>query len=80
MSSASASAVGAARNYPFLDRIEELRTELPTRAYGKGLGLGRHLRLVSFLRHPRPDHLAADRLDPRLVRDLALHQDFALGL
>jgi hypothetical protein len=37
-----AAMLGAARNYPFLDRIEELRTELPTRAYGKGLGLGRY--------------------------------------
>ena len=30
-----------AREYPFMDRIESLRAELPTREYGEGMGLGR---------------------------------------
>jgi mono/diheme cytochrome c family protein len=33
--------LGAARNYPFMDRIEALRTELPKREYADGMGLGR---------------------------------------
>jgi len=36
-----AAMLGAARDYPFIDRIESLRTELPTREYQTGLGLGR---------------------------------------
>ena len=36
-----AAMLGAARNYPFMDRIESLRAELPTREYGSGIGLGR---------------------------------------
>jgi mono/diheme cytochrome c family protein len=36
-----AAMLGAARNYPFMDRIESLRAELPTREYGRGIGLGR---------------------------------------
>ncbi|MGB8330313.1 MAG: hypothetical protein WCE62_09305 [Polyangiales bacterium] len=36
-----ASMLGAARGYPFLDRIESLRRELPTRQYVDGMGLGR---------------------------------------
>ncbi|MFW2390356.1 MAG: hypothetical protein ACN4G0_18620 [Polyangiales bacterium] len=36
-----AAMLGAARGYPFIDRIEELRTELPAREYETGIGLGR---------------------------------------
>jgi len=36
-----AAMLGAARDYPFMDHIEALRTELPTREYGDGIGLGR---------------------------------------
>lgn|GEM_PF-2291917 len=36
-----AAMLGAARNYPFMDRIEALRDELPTRRYADGMGLGR---------------------------------------
>ena len=36
-----ASKLGAARNYPFMDCIEALRTELPTREYRDGMGMGR---------------------------------------
>jgi len=37
-----AAMLGAARDYPFMDRIEAIRTELPTRDYGEGMGLGRY--------------------------------------
>jgi hypothetical protein len=36
-----AAALGEERDYPFMDRIEEIRTELPTRTYTDGMGLGR---------------------------------------
>jgi hypothetical protein len=36
-----AALLGTARGYPFMDRIESLRTELPTREYTDGIGLGR---------------------------------------
>jgi hypothetical protein len=36
-----AAMLGAARDYPFMERIESLRAELPTRQYGPGIGLGR---------------------------------------
>lgn len=36
-----AAMLGAARDYPFMDRIEELRAELPARDYVDGMGLGR---------------------------------------
>jgi hypothetical protein len=36
-----AAMLGAARNYPFMERIESLRAELPTREYDVGMGLGR---------------------------------------
>ncbi len=36
-----AAALGEERNYPFMDRIEQIRTELPTRTYTDGMGLGR---------------------------------------
>ncbi len=36
-----AAKLGASRNYPFMDRIESLRAELPTREYTDGMGLGR---------------------------------------
>jgi hypothetical protein len=36
-----AAMLGAARDYPFIDRIEALRAELPGRAYVDGIGMGR---------------------------------------
>jgi hypothetical protein len=36
-----AAMLGAARDYPFMDRIEDLRDELPTREYVEGIGMGR---------------------------------------
>jgi hypothetical protein len=36
-----AAMLGAARDYPFMDRIDFLRQELPTRQYEAGMGLGR---------------------------------------
>jgi hypothetical protein len=33
--------LGVSRNYPFVDRIESLRAELPAREYSEGMGLGR---------------------------------------
>jgi len=36
-----AAMLGAARDYPFMDRIESLRAQLPTREYTDGIGLGR---------------------------------------
>jgi len=36
-----AAELGQARNYPFMDRIESLRTELPGRTYSQGIGMGR---------------------------------------
>lgn len=36
-----AAMLGAARNYPFVDRIEALREELPMRMYTDGMGMGR---------------------------------------
>ena len=36
-----AAMLGAARDYPFMDRIEALRSELPAREYVPGIGLGR---------------------------------------
>jgi hypothetical protein len=37
-----AAMLGDARNYPFMDRIESLRVELPAREYSEGMGLGRY--------------------------------------
>lgn len=36
-----AAMLGAARDYPFMDRIESLRGELTAREYSAGIGLGR---------------------------------------
>ena len=36
-----AEALGEERGYPFMERIKEIRTELPTRSYTDGIGLGR---------------------------------------
>ncbi|MGB5812342.1 MAG: hypothetical protein WBG86_17520 [Polyangiales bacterium] len=36
-----ATALGEARDFPFLDRIETLREELPARSYTQGIGMGR---------------------------------------
>lgn len=36
-----ATELGEARDYPFVDRIEDLRTELPRRTYSQGVGMGR---------------------------------------
>lgn len=36
-----AATLGQERDYPFMERIEKLRTELPTRTYANGIGLSR---------------------------------------